>query len=555
MEIYLLLSVFLGFSALLTYLFERVGFSRIAGYLITGIVVSLLFSENLKANTELLNFFSDVAITLLVFEIGREIGIEKIRKMNLVPLMILSFEILFAFTFALFFGTILKLNFVEIMILAAAASFSSTAIVFRLMSELGFSEEVRRETLMVMVFEDIYAILILAILPNLRFGRLEFAEILRLLVISITITAVLVAIGLTLIRKIFIRVVSVNETGVAIILGSAFLFAAISKYFGLSPALGAFAAGVALSAHPRNPEIGEYLRPLREIFLIVFFVVLGTEAGMINAFSPLLLLAPIIVFLRFLAFTSANWLTAGKCLEDGLKVGLVASCVGEFGMVITYEAARLGLVSMDFLAMSAISIVLGALISSRLSRSADDYAAKISSAVPNEVKNAVNKISANVHRILSGRASEIVRETFFKLLRNVLILVLTIMLGSASLYISDHLFPTLSVYIFVVILSAIILAIVLIAINTKTHAQELCLNFVREGRLGFVLEEVIVSTTFLSLLLLSLSFAILAAGSFLVAIVDRFYNIDIAHFVALAVLSLFLAVIIVWYVKIRRVSF
>jgi len=334
-----------------------------------------------------------------------------------------------------------------------------------------------------------------------------------------------------------------------------FLFALISKFFGLSSALGAFAAGVALSAHPKDLEIGEYLRPLREFFLILFFVVLGIEAGMIDLFSPLLLLAPLVVFLRFLAFTTANWLTTGKSLEDSLKIGFVGSCVGEFGMIVVHEATRLGLVPLDFLALSAVSVILGALISSKLSRKADNYAAKISSIVPIHVKAVVENISVNVCRIVEGRASEIVRETFFKILRNVLILVLTIMLGSASLYISDHLFPRLSIYISIVILSAIILAIILIAINTRTHAEELCLIFVKEDRLGFVLEEVIVSTTFFSLLLLSLGLAILAAGNFLVAIVDRFYNIDIAHFLALAVLSLFLAVILLWYVKIRGLLF
>ncbi len=180
MEIYHLVALFLGFSALIVYLFERIGLSRIAGYIIAGIVLSFFLSETLKANIAMLNFFSEVAIILLVFEIGREIGIEKIRKMSLTPLIILGFELLFAFTFASFFGTILKLNPLEVLILAGVTSFSSTAIVFKLVSELGFSDKVRKEILMVMVLEDIYAVLILAILPNLKFGILDPTELLRL---------------------------------------------------------------------------------------------------------------------------------------------------------------------------------------------------------------------------------------------------------------------------------------------------------------------------------------------------------------------------------------
>jgi Kef-type K+ transport system membrane component KefB len=551
MEIYLLLSLFLGFSALMVYLFERIGFSRIAGYILAGIVLSFFLSETLKANAAMLNFFSEVAITLLVFEIGREIGIEKIRKMNLIPLMILSFEILFAFTFALFFGTILKLNSVEVLILAIVASFSSTAIVFKLLLELGFSDKVRKEIFMVMVLEDIYAVLILAILPNLKFGILDPAELLRLAVISILVTAILIAIGLTVIKKLFIRVVEPNEPGVAIILGSAFLFAVISKSFGLSSALGAFAAGVALSAHPKNLEIGEYLRPLREMFLILFFVVLGTEAGMVNFFTPLILLAPIVVFLRFLAFTTANWLTAGKSLEDSLKIGFIASCVGEFGMVIVYEATRLGLVPLEFLALSAVSVILGALVSSKLTKKADNYVAKISSIVPIDVKAVVEKISVNICRIVEGSTSEIVRKTFFKILRNVLIWVLTIMIGSTSLYVSDRLFPTLGVYVSIAIFSAIILTIFLITINTKIHAEELCSLFVNKSGLSPVLKEVLVSTILLALVLLSFTFTLLISGDLLAKVLIRVSKLGIAHFIFLSVLALFLLTILISYIKMK----
>lgn len=57
MEIYHLVALFLGFSALIVYLFERIGLSRIAGYIIAGIVLSFFFSETLKANIAMLNFF------------------------------------------------------------------------------------------------------------------------------------------------------------------------------------------------------------------------------------------------------------------------------------------------------------------------------------------------------------------------------------------------------------------------------------------------------------------------------------------------------------------
>lgn len=554
MEIYLFLSIFLGFSALIAYIFERIGFSRIAGYLIAGITLSFFFSENLKANSEILEFFSDVAITLLVFEIGREIGIERIRRMNLIPLIILSFEIFFSYFFALLFGTVLKMDFIEILILASIASFSSTAIVYRLLSESGLQDSAKREIMLVIVFEDIYAILILALLPNLKFGILEPVEILRLVVLSLVITAILITVGLTVVRKIFVQIVKPDEPGVAVILGSTFLFAIVSKYFGLSPALGALAAGVALSAHPRNSELSEYLRPLREMFLIVFFVTLGTEAGMINHYNPLLLLAPIIVFFRFLAFTSANWLTTGKSLKDSLKIGFVASSVGEFGMVITYEATRLGLVSSELLTLSALSLILGALISSKLSKNADKYATKISSIVPAEMEVFIDKISENTSKILEGKANEIVNEIFFRILRNVLVLVMTTLIGVASIYVSDLLFPSISTYLAIAIFSVLILAIILVAINTRKHAEKLFSTLVVGNRLGPIFEEATISITFFAIVLLSLNLALLVSGNFLVSMVNRIYGIDITLFFMTLVLVLLILVPLIGYLKVKKIS-
>lgn len=474
--------------------------------------------------------------------------------MNLIPLIILSFEIFFSYFFALLFGTVLKMDFIEILILATIASFSSTAIVYRLLSESGLQDSAKREIMLVMVFEDIYAILILALLPNLKFGILEPVEILRLVVLSLVITAILITVGLTVVRKIFVQIVKPDEPGVAVILGSTFLFAIVSKSFGLSPALGAFAAGVALSAHPRNSELSEYLRPLREMFLIVFFVTLGTEAGMINHYNPLLLLAPIIVFFRFLAFTSANWLTTGKSLKDSLKIGFVASSVGEFGMVITYEATRLGLVSSELLTLSALSLILGALISSKLSKNADKYATKISSIVPAEMEVFIDKISENISKILEGKANEIVNEIFFRILRNVLVLVMTTLTGVASIYVSDLLFPSISTYLAIAIFSVLILAIILVAINTRKHAEKLFSTLVVGNRLGPIFEEAIISITFFAIVLLSLNLALLVSGNFLVSMVNRIYGIDITLFFMTLVLVLLILVPLIGYLKVKKIS-
>lgn len=552
MDIYLLLSVFLGLSALMAFLFKKMGFSHLAGYIVTGFLLTQMFAENIEANGELLKFFSEVAITLIVFEIGREIGIEKLRRMNLIPMTILGFEIFFAFFLALLFGILLKLNFIEVLILAIIASFSSTAIIFKIMEDLKFAEDTKKQILTVMILEDVYAVIILAILPNLRFGDFEIIEFIRFGTISLLITVILIISGITVVRMLFTKIVEPNELGVAIILGSTFLFAVISKSLGLSPALGAFSAGVALSTHPKNNEIGEYLKPLREIFLILFLVTLGTEAGLIKEFSPILLLAPLIVLARFLAFTSANWFTSGKSLEESIRIGFVASCVGEFGMVIAYEATKIGLVNLEFLTLSAFSLILGAMISSKTSQNADKYSNKISSIVPIEIKTLVERISVNVRKIAEGKTSEVVRETFFRILRNVIILIATIILGSLVIYLSDRFLPYLSTLLIPIAFLFILLSIFLVGINTKKYSEDLCNIFIEQSKLNPVLKNVLVGSIFTALVLLSLDLALLVSSSFLIELVNRVYNVEISYLVTLSTIIILLTLIVIIYNRLRK---
>lgn len=552
MDIYLILSVFLGLSALMAFLFERLGFSRIAGYIIAGVLLSVLFSESINANKELLGFLSQIAITLLVFEIGREIGIERVRKMDPIPLIILGSEIFFAFILALLFGHLLKLDFLEILILALITSFSSTAILYRLMEDLKFAEDVKKQIMTVTIMEDIYALVILAILPSFKLGGFEFLEVTRFVALSLAIVALLILIGITIVKRLFVRIVEPNELGVAVILGSAFFFAILSKFLGLSPALGAFAAGVALSAHPKNKEIGEYLRPMREIFLILFFVSLGTEAGLIKEITPIIFLAPLVVFMRFLAFTSANWFVTGRALEESIRIGFVASCIGEFGIIVTYEAAQIGLVGLEFLTLSALSVILGAIISSSMGRNPDRYSGKIASFVPYEIKTVVNLISINVNKIAEGETSKVVQETFYRILRNVLILIIAIVVGSSVLYISDFFAPEVGYIVLPLVVISILFTILLIGINTKKYSEELCCIFIEKYRLNPTFKDVMVGSIFISLLLLSIDLAILVSGRFFTEVMVRLYKLDISNYIVLSVLIIFAISVLIVYRRLKK---
>lgn len=520
MDVYVLLSIVLGLSAFVSLLFMKMGFSHVAGYLIAGVFLSVAFRGEVEVYKDALKFFSEIAITLLVFEIGREIGIRGVRDLKFLPLAILIFEIFTAFLLAVILGNLMELNTMEVLVLATVGSFSSTAVIFKLLSHLNFEEDVKRVVLSVMILEDICAMIILAILPQFA-GGVHVFEVLRLIFFALAVTASLVFFGITLLNRIFEKVIKPDEIGVSVAISSAFLFAMISKFFGLSPALGAFSAGIALSMHPRNVEIGEYLRPVRELFLILFFVSLGLEAGLPGEISLLLIFTPLLIILgRFYAFSASSWIFSKRSLSECIRLGFLATSVGEFGMIIAYEAMKLGLVGREFLSISAVGVILGTLVSSKLSQKIE-YAEKISSLVPTELKALVDIVSINISRVLESKGGEFVRLLVLRIARNVVAVLVFSITASASLYVLDLFVPELK-YVNLAFVFAIVFAtILLVSIRTKNHVEEICSLLVEKRGLDPKIRRVLSGLTFAFIMLMSLNLVVLVSGRFFVEIVKE----------------------------------
>lgn len=552
MDIYILLTVVLGFSALFAYIFNKIGLSHIAGYLFAGIVLSLAFRERFEENAELMRFFSEVAITLLLFEIGREISFENIRRINLLPVLILSFELLTAFFVAILFGTLLKLAWFEILIIATIASFSSTAVIFKLMDELKFESETKRLVFTVMILEDICAIVILALLPQVKFGDVLVSEMIRIVISSLIIAASLALIGIRVLNKFFSKLIMPNELGITIAIGSAFLFATISKYFGFSPALGAFSAGLALSTHPRNHELGEYMKPVRELFLIFFFVSIGLEAGLIKEIDILILLfVPLIIFDRFFAFATSTWIASKRSLDESIRIGFLAISVGEFGMVIAYEAVKLQLVEVEFLTLSALTVIVGTIMSSKLSQK-KSYSEKLSSLIPMEIKLFVDQISINIVKLIESKASEVAKAAIFRIMRNVVVIFLTTLFSSSLLYIFSF-FPVFGNLFSVLILATMFAVILVIAIKTKKHADVLCCILVERRGLNPIVRNIFSGLTFVFLMMMSLNLALLVCGRLIADLINRMLNIEIGNVITFAsLLMLFSLTFYILYLRIKE---
>jgi CPA2 family monovalent cation:H+ antiporter-2 len=177
----LLLSIFLtlAIATVLNIILKRFGISHIIGYIATGTIVSTLFGFNGSANDSL-DFIGEFGIVFLMFTIGLELSLEKIKKMKEILLtngllqVVFSVVVIFLLSFYLF-----RLDFNTSLIVSLAFSLSSTAIVLTYLKE---SKDIHtpygQKSMGILIFQDLAVIPILLLITFLSTDSVSLGEVL-----------------------------------------------------------------------------------------------------------------------------------------------------------------------------------------------------------------------------------------------------------------------------------------------------------------------------------------------------------------------------------------
>ncbi|RLF05703.1 MAG: hypothetical protein DRJ60_05270 [Thermoprotei archaeon] len=532
---YLLLTLLFTLATLLAWISKRLGLSYVTGYIIAGVALSYLMPTIAGEFTPLLNIFSDIAIALLAFEVGREVGLENIKRISAVPIAIGLGEVLASFTVATIIGLALRFSWSDIAVLALISSFCSTAITYKLMEERGLTGNMRRLIFTVAAVEDIIVVLALTLLPQIGRGYVDLFKAIEAIAFSVVVAVMLIVVGVTIVRRVFARIVKPDEFGLAVSISLSFAYALISRRAGLSPALGAFAAGLALSAHPQADEISERMKPVREVFLIIFFITMGFNANIsaipVSQLALAFALGLLVVLTRLIAFSSSTWVTSGYNLEEAIKMGFFTTTIGEFSLIIAYEATKLGMVSQPMLMISAVSTIFAAIISSILTKKSEYYASKLSSLMPMFIKLFIDHASKYLNNALEGRVSKAIRELFMRVLREGALMVLTAFIASSTLYVVDGTLKYPYNFVTSTIIVAVAIVVILkIAQRLYIHADVLCFKFVcRSDILNPSVRRLLTSLIFISLMSLTILVALLTSSQYIASLINRIIGSDLGY--------------------------
>lgn len=336
----------------------------VLGFLIAGILIGPFGPFSLIKDTEMLNNFSDIAIVLLLFGVGLSFPLGQLRAIGRIGTSIAVIEVLVMLAIGFAVGSALGWSFYDAMFLAAALSISSTAIIVKVLEDMGKMESMSAILMIgVLVIEDLVAILILSAMhAGVVSGSFAFIEIIVTMGEIGLFIGGTIGVGILVMPRIFALIAKLERYEITIMfaLGTAFGLAFLSYELGFSAATGAFLAGVIIAGSKFSEQISVMISPIREIFTAIFFVTIGAlmDLSLISVYwVPVAIITLVTIFGKFGAVYAGTRLM-GFDKSFAIGIGLSMAQLGEFSFIVLKTGQDLGVISSMLFPIIGMAVAL-----------------------------------------------------------------------------------------------------------------------------------------------------------------------------------------------------
>jgi Kef-type K+ transport system membrane component KefB len=345
-SIFAQMSLIIAIAAGMALVMRSVRQPLIIGHILTGIIVgpSLL---HLAKTPDTIEVFSNIGIALLLFIIGLGLNPRVIKEVGRVSLVAGLTQVLVTAGFAYGGGIIFGLSTTESLFLGVALAFSSTIIILKLLSDK--KEQGRlygKIATGLLLVQDLFAIIALLFVTSSGTGNFSFSQLGFLVLKGIALVAPIYLVSTFVLPKMKHLLAGSQESLFLFAIGWGFGIAALFELAGFSLEIGALIAGVALAGLPYTQEISARLRPLRDFFVVVFFISLGTRISFTNIIEliPLIIMCSIIVILVKPLIVMIIMGLLGYTKRTSFKTAITMAQISEFSLVFVVLGNRVGLV-------------------------------------------------------------------------------------------------------------------------------------------------------------------------------------------------------------------
>lgn len=371
-NIFLQLALVLSLSSFLGYFVHKLKLPLIIAYLVCGVLLAIVGQFDPKT-LGIFKILPDLGIAFVLFLIGMELDLREIRSLGK-PILVVSFaqviiSALAGFALAGFFG----FSQISSLLMGLGLGFSSTIVVVQLLLEKrDLSSLYGKLSLGILLVEDLIAIIALMFISIGSAGSgLSLAGLMPIvwLLAKAAFLFVLTFIASKyVLQRLFDSVASSVELLFLTAVTWCFLFTALAVLSGFSVVIGAFLAGVALATSPYHLQIQGKIKPLRDFFVAMFFIYLGSEVVLSEIFAVWHVIAIFTIFaivfkpLVFLLVLGMFGFRKHTLFQTSLNL----SQISEFSLIILLLGVEMKLVPTVTLSVMAPVTVISIIISAVL---------------------------------------------------------------------------------------------------------------------------------------------------------------------------------------------
>lgn len=388
------LAVVMIVAALVTVLFRRLKQPVVLGYIIAGIIIGPHTPPYAFIHDEAtINTLSELGVILLMFSLGLEFSLRKLKTVGAPALLAAVMEILLLFWVGYEIGRYFDWATMDSIFLGAMLSMSSTTVIIKVLAEMGkMKERFSQLVFGILIIEDILGIAMIALLSGIAMtGDLSFGDVGRTLGKLGLFLAVTLVAGLLAVPRLIAYVAKFksNEMLIVTVLGLCFGVSLLAVKLGYSVALGAFLIGAVIAETREIHRIETLIEPVRDMFSAVFFVAIGlliNPAMLLVYWQPILLITVAVVLGKVVTCSFGAFM-GGNDTRTSLRVGMSLAQIGEFSFIIAALGVTLKVTS-SFLYPIAVAVsAITTLLTPYLIRAADPLVDKFQRLAPPKLAN------------------------------------------------------------------------------------------------------------------------------------------------------------------------
>ncbi len=392
------LAVLILLAGLCSIVFNKLKLPPLIGYLVAGIIVANFWDLNAEGES-VVGILSDMGLVMLMFCIGLEINLKKIKKQGLFAIEVAAVQLPLMVFGGFLAGMLLGFNTLQCITLGAIISGSSTAVVMAVLKSQGKLDKEHIEMLvLITIMEDIGQVIILSIITPMLAGTSLDTNGLIVMIISILVFMIAsIVIGLRIVPRIM-NWVSDNvssEVLVVFSIGMAFGMALLSTFVGLSMAIGAFLMGMMVASCRKSKEINHDIEPMKNLFMAMFFISIGMEISLGTLVDNIGMI--VIFYLIFASFKIGTVFLAYWVGNEKARIGFISAvslaAMGEFAFIIAKEALDHNVVDDAFYTSVIGAALISMIMLPFLTRFADRIWDKAEEKCPARARTIIDRIS------------------------------------------------------------------------------------------------------------------------------------------------------------------